>query len=113
LDDSCVFCRIVRGEIPSSRVLEDDYLVVIRDANPQAPVHVLIIPKRHIAGLIDLPGDDMLWNKLIGAVQHVADSMGLASGFRSVVNQGADGGQTVAHLHIHVLGGRFMQWPPG
>jgi histidine triad (HIT) family protein len=113
LDESCTFCRVVRDDIPSERVLETDYVVAFRDINPQAPVHVLVAPRRHVSGMTVLPGDDLLWNHLLSAVQQVVKQERLARGFRIVVNDGPDGGQTVPHLHIHVLGGRSMHWPPG
>ncbi len=113
MEDTCVFCRIASGAIPVSLLVEDEQVVAFPDVNPQAPTHVLVIPRRHVARLSDLPGDDPLWNRLITAVQAVAESQGLADGFRVVINQGANGGQTVAHLHLHVLGGRQMTWPPG
>ncbi len=113
MSDSCVFCRIARGEIPVTRVAENDRVIAFRDVNPQAPVHVLVAPKSHVAGLVDLPGQDQLWNSLVEMAQHVAAAERLDGGFRLVVNHGADGGQSVDHLHIHVLGGRALQWPPG
>jgi histidine triad (HIT) family protein len=113
VSDSCIFCRIARGEIPAARVLEDEHVIAFRDVNPQAPVHVLVAPKTHVTSLVDLEAGDQLWNRLVEAAQRVAAGEGLSRGFRLVVNHGADGGQTVDHLHIHVLGGRALQWPPG
>jgi histidine triad (HIT) family protein len=113
VNETCIFCRIVRGEIPAERVLETDNVIAIRDVNPQAPVHVLVLPKTHVAGMLELPAEDVTWNRLIGTVQEVVRVEGLVNGFRVVVNQGSDGGQTVPHLHLHVLGGRTLQWPPG
>ncbi|MDB5060022.1 MAG: apaH [Chloroflexi bacterium] len=113
MNETCIFCRIVRGEIPAERVLETDNVIAIRDVNPQAPVHVLVLPKTHVAGLLELPAEDVTWNRLIGTVQEVVRVEGLVNGFRMVVNQGSDGGQTVPHLHLHVLGGRALHWPPG
>lgn len=113
MNETCIFCRIVRGEIPAERVLETDNVIAIRDVNPQAPVHVLVLPKTHVAGMLELPAEDVTWNRLIGTVQEVVRVEGLVNGFRVVVNQGSDGGQTVPHLHLHVLGGRTLQWPPG
>ncbi|MDB5077037.1 MAG: hypothetical protein JWO42_3216 [Chloroflexi bacterium] len=113
MNETCIFCRIARGEIPAERVLETDNVIAIRDVNPQAPVHVLVLPKTHVAGMLELPAEDVTWNRLIGTVQEVVRVEGLVNGFRVVVNQGSDGGQTVPHLHLHVLGGRTLQWPPG
>ena len=111
----CLFCRIVRKEIPASVVYEDDRVLVFNDINPQAPLHVLVIPKRHIATLNDLTAAD---EALVGAMMRraaaVAAERGYAQrGFRTVFNTNADSGQTVFHLHLHVLGGRSLAWPPG
>jgi len=113
LENTCIFCRIAQGDVPSIRVLENEHVIAIRDVNPQAPVHVLVLPRKHIAGLTQLPADDPIWNYLVRAVQDVAQREQLSGGFRTVVNDGEDGGQTVPHLHLHVLGGRAMNWPPG
>jgi histidine triad (HIT) family protein len=113
MEQDCLFCRIAQGDVPAARVLENEWVIAIHDAHPQAPVHLLVIPKRHVAGLPALPPDDALWNRLLDAVQRVAAEAGLDHGFRVVVNTGDDGGQTVGHLHVHVLGGRAMGWPPG
>ena len=113
MSDTCIFCRIARGEIPSSRVAEDDNVIAFRDINPQAPVHVLVAPKMHVSGLVDLPGRDPLWNRLVEMAQQVATAERLAGGFRLVVNCGAEGGQSIDHLHLHILGGRALRWPPG
>ena len=111
--EQCIFCRIVAGEIPSQRVLEQDGVLAFRDVNPQAPTHMLVVPKRHVSGIEALEGHDPLWNALIAAVREVARNERLGAGYRVVVNHGADGGQTVDHLHLHVLGGRALTWPPG
>jgi histidine triad (HIT) family protein len=113
MDDACIFCRIASGAIPATLLYADEQVVAFPDVNPQAPTHVLVIPRRHLPRLSALPGSDPLWNRLLAAVQAVAESLPLAGGFRLVVNQGGDGGQTVEHLHLHVLGGRQMTWPPG
>ena len=113
MPDSCIFCRIARGDIPSTRVYENEEVVAFRDLNPQAPIHILVVPRVHATGLIDLPAFDATWNALIAAVQRIAEIEKLGNGFRMVVNQGELGGQTVSHLHLHVLSGRHMQWPPG
>jgi len=111
----CLFCGIVEGKIKGNIVYQDDSVVAFKDINPKAPVHVLIIPRRHVAGVLDLKADD---GALIGHVFEVAARLareqGIAgSGFRVVVNSGADAGQSVFHLHYHLLGGRRMTWPPG
>jgi histidine triad (HIT) family protein len=111
--ESCIFCRIVAGDIPSNRVLETESVVAFTDVNPQAPTHILVVPRTHVGGLVDLPGSDDTWNALIAAVQTVARDCSLEDGFRVVINQGVNGGQTVQHLHLHLLGGRRMSWPPG
>lgn len=114
-ETDCVFCRIVRGELPSETVLEEDDLVAFRDLNPQAPTHVLVVPRRHIASVNELEaGDAELAGRLILAGRRVAGEEGLADGgYRLVLNTGSDGGQTVDHVHLHVIGGRRMTWPPG
>ena len=111
----CIFCRIAAGEIPGERIHEDDQMIAIRDINPQAPVHLLLIPKRHIVSLVDLtPSDHALLGSLVFAAVALAEREGLAGrGFRLLVNSGPEGGQTVPHLHFHLLGGRMMGWPPG
>jgi histidine triad (HIT) family protein len=113
MPESCIFCRIVRGEIPATRVYETDDAIAFRDVNPQAPVHILVVPRIHATGLTDLPAFDATWNALIALVQRVAHLENLGSGFRVVINQGQIGGQTVEHLHLHILAGRQMTWPPG
>ncbi len=111
---ACLFCKIIAGEIPSKKVFEDDRVFAFRDINPQAPTHVLVIPRKHIASLVEAAGDDQ---ELLGYLHLVAAkigaSEGLSGGFRTVMNIGSDGGQTVDHLHVHLLGGRAMSWPPG
>lgn len=111
----CIFCKIVAGQIPSDKVLETDDLIAFRDINPQAPVHVLIIPKTHVASVADLgPDHAALLAHCFAAIREVARKERLdASGFRVVTNHGAEAGQSVFHLHFHVLGGRPMRWPPG
>jgi histidine triad (HIT) family protein len=111
----CLFCRIVRREIPGSIVYEDDQVLAFNDVNPQAPTHVLLVPKRHIASLSDLtPGDDQLVGELTRRAAAIARERGIdASGYRTVFNTNRDAGQTVFHIHLHLLGGRPMQWPPG
>ena len=110
----CLFCKIVKGEIPSDRVHEDDDVIAFRDIAPKAPTHILVIPRRHIPdahALTDADGD--ILSRLFAAARRVADEAGLENGYRVVTNIGPESGQTVFHLHFHVLGGRPMSWPPG
>lgn len=111
----CLFCRIAGGEIEAERVAEGPEWVAFRDLDPQAPVHVLVIPRRHVGSLDALEGDDRrIAGTLLLACREVARQEGVAeSGYRVVTNTSADGGQSVPHLHFHVLGGRAMRWPPG
>lgn len=111
----CIFCKIVEKVIPAKIIFEDEDLVAFHDVNPVAPVHVLVIPKKHIVGLGDAaPEDSALLGKLLIAAQRAAVETGiLHSGFRTVINHGTHGGQSVFHLHVHVIGGRVMAWPPG
>jgi len=111
----CLFCRIVAGAIPAQKVFEGEDLIAVRDINPQAPVHVLLLPKKHIASVLDAKESD---SELLGRIALVAGKIarqeGIAErGFRLLTNTGPDGGQAVAHLHYHLLGGRKMGWPPG
>ena len=112
---NCLFCKIIARDIPASIVYEDDRVLAFDDINPQAPMHVLVIPKRHIESLNDLqPGDDQIVGEIIRRAAAIAHERGLtAGGFRTVFNTNRDAGQTVLHIHAHVLGGRSMQWPPG
>jgi histidine triad (HIT) family protein len=110
----CLFCRIVAGEIPATRVHEDDLVVAIRDIGPQAPTHVLVMPVAHIASAADLSdADGPLLGHLFAVAADIARSEGLDGGWRLVTNVGPDAGQSVDHLHLHLLGGRRMAWPPG
>lgn len=111
----CLFCKMVAGEIKPAAVYENDHVLAFRDIRPRAPVHVLIIPKRHIPTLDDLPEEESaLGSELLQAVRKVARSEGIAeTGYRTVINCRSDSGQEVYHLHLHVLGGRPMSWPPG
>jgi len=113
--DDCIFCNIASGEIPSDQVYADEEIVAFRDINPQAPVHIQVIPRAHIVGLGDLSGADAeLLGRLLEVASEVAAAEGLTGpGYRVVINWGADGGMEVSHLHLHVLGGRKMTWPPG
>jgi histidine triad (HIT) family protein len=114
-ESSCLFCRIVAQEIAAELVHEDDRSIVIRDLNPQAPTHLLVIPREHIDSLDDASQkDEALLGHLLRIAAKVANSEGLEeSGYRTVINNGAGAGQSVFHLHVHVLGGRPMNWPPG
>ncbi|MCL2380310.1 MAG: histidine triad nucleotide-binding protein [Treponema sp.] len=112
---NCIFCRIIGGEIPAKKVYEDEEILAFDDMNPQAPVHILVIPKKHIRNMMEVDtGDTGLLGRLFFKAQEIAQSSGCAEkGARFVVNCKSNGGQTVDHLHCHVLGGRFMTWPPG
>jgi histidine triad (HIT) family protein len=112
---NCLFCRIIAGEIPGSIVYQDDALVVLKDINPQAPLHLLVIPRRHIATLNDLtPEDDALVGSLFRRAAALAVEHGYAErGYRTVFNTNREAGQTVFHLHLHLLAGRGLAWPPG
>jgi histidine triad (HIT) family protein len=112
---SCLFCRIAAGELPAKLIYEDDALVAFHDITPQAPVHVLIVPRRHIATLNELTAeDDELVGKMLRRAAVIARDLGIAPrGYRTVFNCNREAGQTVFHLHLHVLGGRPMRWPPG
>ena len=116
MSDNCIFCKIAHKEIPTNPVYEDDSVIAFNDLEPQAPVHVLIIPKKHIASLLALTGEDkeLLAHITCDVIPQLAKQLNVAEkGFRTVVNTGAEGGQTVQHLHFHLIGGRSMQWPPG
>jgi histidine triad (HIT) family protein len=112
---SCLFCRIINGEIPGDFVHQDERSVVIRDLNAQAPTHLLVIPREHIESLDDASQrDEALLGYLLRVAARVANAAGLAEGgYRTVINNGSGAGQSVFHLHVHVLGGRPMNWPPG
>lgn len=113
--DDCLFCRIADGRIPSNKVYEDDEVLAFRDIDPQAPVHVLVIPKRHIQSADALTeADARTVMAMFAAAKRVAEMLDVTkSGYRLVTNVGADAGQSVPHLHLHLLGGRSLQWPPG
>ena len=112
---SCIFCKIASGEIPSKMIYQDDQLVAIEDMNPAAPLHLLLIPRKHIVNTLDLcPGDDVLVGHLHRVAAKIANERGFAeSGFRIVTNTNADAGQSVFHIHFHLLAGRSLAWPPG
>jgi histidine triad (HIT) family protein len=111
-DPDCLFCKIVAGEIPATKVYEDDHAFAFADRNPQAPVHVLVIPKRHFTDIADLGRDAEAGAGLLAGIRALAEQEGLDS-FRTVFNTGAEAQQTVFHVHAHVLAGRAMTWPPG
>lgn len=113
--ENCIFCQIVAGKIPSEKVYEDEDLFAFRDINPAAPVHILVIPKKHISSLMELEeADQAIGGKILLGIQKVARQLGLhEKGFRVVNNMGEEGGQTVYHIHFHLLGGRHLTWPPG
>jgi histidine triad (HIT) family protein len=111
---SCLFCKIADGSIPSTRVYEDEQCLAFADINPQAPVHLLIIPRKHIASLAKATTEDRaLLSHLLWTAAEIAREKKLDAGYRVVINIGENGGQTVDHLHLHLLGGRPMAWPPG
>ena len=111
---SCLFCKIIDGSIPSASVYQDDLCYAFADINPQAPVHLLIVPRAHVASLDDTgSGDSALLGHLLSVAADIARAKQLGGGYRVVVNTGRDGGQSVDHLHLHLLGGRPLAWPPG
>ena len=111
----CIFCKILKREIPSTIVFEDEYCLAFEDINPQAPVHILVIPKKHIPTTLDIKEEDKeLIGHLVVVAAKIAREKGIAEGgYRLVVNTNSDAGQTVFHVHLHLLGGRVMSWPPG
>lgn len=110
----CLFCRLVEGEVPARKVYEDEEFLAFRDIQPVAPTHVLVIPKAHVESIAQTTSTDApMLGRLLDAARRVAEMEGLKDGYRLVVNSGPMGGQSVGHLHIHVLGGRRMEWPPG
>jgi histidine triad (HIT) family protein len=110
----CLFCRIIRGEVPAKKVYEDEHTLAFDDINPQAPTHVLVIPKKHLAGLKEATGENA---ELVGhchlAAAEIARQRSIEQGYRTVLNVGPGAGQSVFHLHVHLLGGRPLHWPPG
>jgi histidine triad (HIT) family protein len=111
---SCLFCKIASGEIPSAAIYQDEHVYAFADINPKAPVHVLIVPREHIDSLAETtPEQNALLGHLMSVAAEIARKKGLAKGYRVVVNTGEEGGQTVDHLHLHLLGARQMTWPPG
>jgi histidine triad (HIT) family protein len=113
-EKSCVFCKILRGEAPADIVHQDEDLIAFHDRNPQAPVHILIIPRKHITGVGGLePGDAGLVGKIFLTARKIAEEQALDAGYRVVTNNGSSAGQSVYHLHFHLLAGRLFGWPPG
>ncbi len=110
----CLFCKIIQGEIPADKMYEDDNVLAFRDISPQAPVHFLVIPKKHLSGPSDVDETDAeLIGQLMRTGAMLAAREGIEKGYRLVFNNGAEAGQTVFHIHMHVLGGRSLSWPPG
>ena len=114
-EQNCIFCKIVAGEIPSQKIYEDERAFAFRDINPQAPTHALVIPRAHVASLMEADeSHEALLGHLLLVAARVARDGGLAeAGYRTVINTGAEAGQTVFHIHVHLLGGRRLTWPPG
>jgi histidine triad (HIT) family protein len=112
--NDCLFCKIIAGEIPSTKVHEDEYTYAFEDLDPKAPTHVLIVPKKHIRGLKEASEEDA---DIVGrchlTAAHIARQRGIEDGYRTVLNVGAKSGQSVFHLHVHLIGGRDLRWPPG
>ena len=114
MSEHCLFCKIIAGQIPANKLYEDDDLIAFHDISPQAPVHFLVIPKKHIVGPAFMEAEDeQLIGKMLRTGARLAAELGLVDGFRLVFNNGAAAGQTVFHIHLHILGGRQLQWPPG
>ena len=114
MSQDCIFCKLIAGDIPAKLLYEDDDILAFNDISPQAPTHILVIPRAHIQGPSDLTeADEAMMGKLVRKGTEIADQAGLTDGFRLVMNNGEQAGQTVFHLHMHILGGRAMQWPPG
>lgn len=109
--DSCIFCKIANKEIPANLLYEDEYTVAFNDLNPQAPVHVLVIPKKHFSSLNELD-DENVMAALFKAIQNVTQKLGISE-YRTIINTGESAGQTVFHIHVHILSGRPLKWPPG
>lgn len=115
MSEDCLFCKIIAGDIPSNKVYSDDDVYAFHDISPAAPTHILVIPKKHISAVNDANAEDQgLLGRLLLRANEIAEQQGLTEdGFRYVINTGDNGGQTVSHLHLHLLGGRRMSWPPG
>lgn len=114
MNADCIFCKISRGEVPAKHIYDDAEIFAFEDIQPQAPAHLLISPRKHLASLNDAEdGDAVMLGKILLVAKQLAREYGLPSGYRVVINNGAEAGQSVNHLHVHVLGGRAMRWPPG
>ncbi len=114
MNDECIFCQIIRGDIPCEKILENDELVAFKDMVPVAPKHILIVPKSHLSSVVDLNGNkNPLGNKMMLFANKVAKNEDIDDAYRLVINKGKKAGQSVFHLHMHLLGGRKMSWPPG
>ncbi|MBT4317781.1 MAG: histidine triad nucleotide-binding protein [Candidatus Marinimicrobia bacterium] len=113
--DNCLFCKIINGDIAAKKVYENEHIIAFNDIDPKAPIHILVIPKKHIRSINELNSSDInLAGEIILAAKKIAKDQGIDSkGFRVVFNTNDDGGQTVYHIHMHIMGGRQMQWPPG
>lgn len=112
--EDCLFCKIISGEIPSKKIYEDEYVYAFADISPQAPFHAVFVPKKHIASPADITEENSIYvAKIYEAIARTAKEENLENGFRVVSNCGRDGGQTVGHLHFHLLARRYLQWPPG
>ena len=110
----CIFCKIVRNEIPSNKVFENDKVLAFRDIEPQAPCHIVLIPKKHYEDILDIPSNEGVMEEILNAIKEISKIEDIGeSGFRVVNNCKADGGQSVSHIHFHILGKRALQWPPG
>ncbi len=111
---NCIFCSIVSGKVPSRKVMEDELIYAFHDINPQAPIHILIIPKKHFNSLEDFNEENIfLLGHMLAKAKEIAHSEGLLNGYRIVINTGSNAGQTIYHFHLHLLGGRIFYWPPG
>jgi histidine triad (HIT) family protein len=112
--NDCIFCKIAGGEIPATLLYQDDDLIAFRDIAPQAPTHILICPRKHVVSLDDAVEEDSAWlGRALLLASKLAKDEGLTAGYRTVINNGEGAGQSVSHLHVHVLGGRDFRWPPG
>ena len=113
--DNCLFCKIINGEITATKIYENEHIIAFNDIDPKAPIHILVIPKKHIRSINELNSSDInLAGEIILAAKKIAKDQGVDSkGFRVIFNTNDDGGQTVYHIHMHIMGGRQMQWPPG
>ncbi len=110
----CLFCKIIQGEIPSKKIYEDDLVYSFYDIDPQAPIHFLVVPKKHISSPLEIAeSDEQLVGHIYSVIAKIVKDLGITNGYRVVCNCGTDGGQTVGHLHYHVLAGRNLSWPPG